>query len=1236
MRRGMFLGIGLLLGFLLFSSLSLAEENDILFYVSFNGSPHADIAKGNKTAAFKDITYTEDKFGEAVVISQRPAVAEGLANGYVNFETKDNLNLLEGTIEMWVKPIDWAGNEETEMMFFDCTTYQQEVEGQLRILKKGSTVQFFIGKLGGRGTTTVTDIKNWKQGEWHHVVTTWKKEGEVEIYIDGEIKAKGQIPGELFPTGLGARFSIGCHYAPIPAEKHTAIDEVYIYKRDLTSSEVKNAYNKRLALVQSIEESSSVHPQPTLTLEFENGFDAKNRGDKLIKAKLEGKPELVEGRFGKALKSGPSIGYLAFPTEGIIYPDRGTIEMWISPVDWDGTDEKSHAFFETVDNGVIRFYKDEGATLTFRIDQGVNVPWENASFSLKGVQKREWWDLPTAKELIPPDIWGPGRWHHVACVWSPTRQYLYVDGECVVRHEPRTPSALGNIFHLGDFLGVRTSSSLIDRVYIYDRPLTEKQIKAHFAGDYQKKVLFSKKNFRLDYKINKDKNLLHAFVEVWGIEDEGLSATFSLIKSSSFIPIEKREGIVKSQPIPFIEAKAVMDLSLSDIPVGNYKMVATVTDKNQKSVQRECWVDVFSNEWKGNQIGLEDKVLPPWTPLEYGADYIRCWGREYAFKNNSPLPSQIISAGEKMLTRPMNLAVTVGGKLLQWEEKKGEFTLLTPTKTKIDAAAQAKVSEGIVTLHTHTLAEFDGLLVIDINLEFPEGVKPETISLEIPMSPEAALYRSRFVDCTYLKGCGDLPKGKGIVDSDKFIPYAWLGDNDRGLFWFCESREQWPNSSSENAFEVVRDGNEVLMRFNLLAEGQSLPKNWSYQFGIQATPVKPLPSDWRKWRKPPTCMVGPGVAPRCNYDLQYPNFPTLDSFKNFASAGAVDPRGFSEMIAEVHQKGLKALPYINLNNMSSASGSYHWFGDDWEQSRGELGEVDNDIAYNMSLTTMCPAAKGYADFRVWEDKQFVEQFNLDGFYHDNVFCIACGKSNHNHPPGEFWPMLATREMYKRHYAMMKSLGRETLIIMHTAPKIIPVLAYADAVLEGERYSYVLKDHYPDVLPLDTFRTGFMGRQWGYIPMFLPMFGAPTATGKIIEQIEPSRCLMAMLMIHDVIPWIQWCNSTPIIEAFEALDKFGYIDSEFIPYFDKTPPAITEMKDVYISMYKKSGKALAIIANLSREDRSGTVKINEKRIGISPKELVSWPDKTPVEYKDNNLFLSIPKQGYRMVLISGEK
>jgi hypothetical protein len=155
----------------------------------------------------------------------------------------------------------------------------------------------------------------------------------------------------------------------------------------------------------------------------------------------------------------------------------------------------------------------------------------------------------------------------------------------------------------------------------------------------------------------------------------------------------------------------------------------------------------------------------------------------------------------------------------------------------------------------------------------------------------------------------------------------------------------------------------------------------------------------------------------------------------------------------------------------------------------------------------------------------------------------------------------------------------------------------------------------------------MGRQWGIMPYFLPEFTPPYDT-----QVEPTRGLAGLLMIHDVAPWAIWCNAKVFDETLGALDAFGYVQADFLPYFAPKPPAKTAMPDVYASAYRLPERALVVVANLSREDRTGTVTLDASQLGQPVGAVVSWPDKAPLASKDGVVELTVPRLGYRMLLV----
>jgi hypothetical protein len=793
------------------------------------------------------------------------------------------------------------------------------------------------------------------------------------------------------------------------------------------------------------------------------------------------------------------------------------------------------------------------------------------------------------------------------------------------------PSSLGTEFTLGDNPwaepGIsRTSSSAIARVRIYDRALSAQHIAAHFAGDYNTIVPISANSTHLDYSIDSTARSVQATVDNPADAATGVAPQVKFAVSS----VDAPAPLVESAGHGFVDGQATAILQLGTLKAGDYELSATIASGGTVLARLVKPLTIPSLEWEGTHVGAESKVLPPWTPLQVQrgvAPSVACWGRAYQF-GNAAFPVQINSRDRDLLARPIELNVVAGGHALAWTGGSAVVTAASDVAAEIDGSARAQTSAGLVDLKTHFHIEYDGLMLVDIALEPPPALKIESMSLEIPLRGEVALLRHRWTN-GWGGGSDALAPGDGVLDSAAFIPYAWLGDNDRGLFWFCESGRDWPNFESQQAIETVRAGDTVALRLNLLAPGQALPVHWSYRCGLQATPVKPLPAHWRKWRLAP--------APRANVAIIWPS--PNKTMKYFGYPEAADPDAFAKRVQALHAQGLKAVPYSCLTYLSAASPEWKWFGDQWRRGTDSDAAFPSDVAaYGAPFEPISPVPQSWRDFITWKNQQFMDRFGLDGFYHDNSspYALALDKpgggwkdaTGHMHP---VYPILAYRDLYRRIYAMVKARQPDSFLIAHMSGTLaIPILAYEDAYLDGENFRGKVQDSYLDVMSLGYFRAEMMGRQWGLIPIFLTEFA-----GDNIKRAEPARGLMALLMVHDVPVWaVPWsCNLKPVADAYDALDAFGYADAEFIPYFDPNPPAVTAMKDVYISVYKRAdGCALAIVANLSREDRSGSIHFDAGRIGLPLDSVMSWPDKGAVKRDGDTVDLDVPGLGYRMLLI----
>jgi len=190
---------------------------------------------------------------------------------------------------------------------------------------------------------------------------------------------------------------------------------------------------------------------------------AKGSGEGVEKGGLL---EFKPGHRGKALASGENLGHVSYEVDGNLPSDAGSIEMWIRPENWEGSDSAQHDFLQAGGRGELVIYK--------------HIAPGNGSF-LIGAE-----GTPESRDVVYHNIssWQAGEWHQVVVTWDKNEAKFYVDGvPSNPKVNPPIPVALSGRFFVGDQVskGPGDAQTLIDEVYIYGRPLSEEEVAWTYA-----------------------------------------------------------------------------------------------------------------------------------------------------------------------------------------------------------------------------------------------------------------------------------------------------------------------------------------------------------------------------------------------------------------------------------------------------------------------------------------------------------------------------------------------------------------------------------------------------------------------------------------------------------------------------------------------------------------------------------------------------------------------------------
>lgn len=87
---------------------------------------------------------------------------------------------------------------------------------------------------------------------WHHVVGTWRRNGEIRIYIDGKLDKLGKQTGRFINVRSTESLKIGRQVKGRSRPYKGWVDEVRIYKRTLYDEEVKVLYQQGKAACEKV------------------------------------------------------------------------------------------------------------------------------------------------------------------------------------------------------------------------------------------------------------------------------------------------------------------------------------------------------------------------------------------------------------------------------------------------------------------------------------------------------------------------------------------------------------------------------------------------------------------------------------------------------------------------------------------------------------------------------------------------------------------------------------------------------------------------------------------------------------------------------------------------------------------------------------------------------------------------------------------------------------------------
>ncbi len=703
-----------------------------------------------------------------------------------------------------------------------------------------------------------------------------------------------------------------------------------------------------------------------------------------------------------------------------------------------------------------------------------------------------------------------------------------------------------------------------------------------------------------------------------------------------------------TQDMPMAKLAGEQVFTLPGLDDGRYTVRATLTGgAAAKPFERTFVVQRFP--WEQSTLGLSDHVFPPYTPVTTAKDTVNVVLRRYTM-NGFGLWNSIIAHGRELLAAPMQVEYTTSAGAGKWSALSGSFT----AHKENSATYQATATSPEVVLQTSSIIEEDGCMQVTMTLaprKAPASLR--SLRVDIPLQDAVApLWDMCISGAIRSNPVGETPAGQGkIWDSTQtgngamlpnILPYLWLGGAERGLAFFCDNDKGWIVDGSKPQLTLTRENGRLTLRLWLVNTPAVLDKPRTIIFGLQASPTKPMPADFRTRTDVP--MHGGsngywGIWP--TFAGKYPaqgdysyvdemlaerisgryNGPFLDKWIKEKIQGVssdkawIDDRthhvtaGFGSMA----QKGAApAMLYFEEHYQDQATPEWVAYQDEWGSK-----------AYTQRVWETRPERSGgvsigfpesYQNFALWHALQWYTRgfgiYSDNTFLHNNynpAFSSAYAREDGQiQPSSELWHLRAYhRRMWILEQQCQPLTPYPLLNSLHmTNGNMLPIITWSDISLDNEwGWNGATEPFPPDVL-----RAEMTGLQCGNYPHALyPVFGNNNTPPGLSED-GIARIEWGMRFTHEIIRLDsvykinlagihgQGANGNP--EAI--IHKFGYgqPDCEVIHYWEAsegTPgrllPAVNNPNVKWIALWKPAEKRVLItLVNWTKERQAVAITL----------------------------------------------
>ncbi len=608
-------------------------------------------------------------------------------------------------------------------------------------------------------------------------------------------------------------------------------------------------------------------------------------------------------------------------------------------------------------------------------------------------------------------------------------------------------------------------------------------------------------------------------------------------------------------------------------------------------------------EWE--KLSFDNRIIAPFTALKVDSSTaalnVNMWGRNYQW-HDQLFPTQITTQNQPLLSAPVTLEI--GGKPVA----KAQLKPGTSADHRAELTATARNSD--YQVNSESWIEYDGIQWNQVKIQALNNLQDIKIKIEIP----AALVKYLHTSDGFAWGTKLTEAVNEGTRAFRFYPVVWLGMEDKGLCFFAESRATW-TSPANQTYRIIKNNATVVLEVNLAA-GLKKGEEFAFDFGLLATPVKPLPKNY------PLNTFSYHFAAPLNRPGQIPTSDVM-----LADAGGelgaffgdlptpencINGKYMTESIRKSQEFGGRAVPYACDRYLSDEYPEVAAFADEWKISPDQTLDYMRD-GRKFFLYDCCPTTGANA-FYMYKFKQMLERYKPNGIYFDFGIVPVC--SNTKHGCNQRTPLLAQREFYRRILLTQLDAGiKEPVIVLHNTDSIqLPATTFVTHLFNGEHIrqaSSTLLHNGKDILDnydlpmwaseLNSLPFGLTNSVYLPVDNLMPQYGGGKETESLYK-FRQTKAGMAATLIHNTMPALLRCHFGIYDKLIRFYHEFNVPEAKFHGYWQK-PAVVKKGQNVFVSVYRHAGepRILAVIGHVSKshEDQELEIEFDSAMLGVGP-------------------------------------